>query len=145
MKRMVMLLLMCLMGSAQGAVDHARPPGPDPRTLADGAMKLVAADDVKGFIVYIREHMQIDSAQIDKLSETLTTQRKPLAKMLGKNLGYVFISECRRADTLVRLVYAEKREKSVLRWQFIFYKPRDQWRWVNFHWDEDLPQLFVDC
>ena len=60
-------------------------------------------------------------------------------------MGYAFISECRKSETLARLIYVEKRAKNVMRWMFIFYKPRDRWQLSYFYWDEKLPEIFEPC
>lgn len=135
------------LASAPSLADSVKPAasGPEPREMAEEAMNLVAADDIDGFVALVRRKMPMPPGEIEKIENTLKTQRKDLVSKLGKSLGYLLVSECRRGDTLRRLVYAEKREKSVMRWQFIFYKPRDKWLWTFFFWDSDLAQLFVNC
>jgi hypothetical protein len=73
------------------------------------------------------------------------SQRKLLVKPFGKILGYQFISECRRGDTFSRVLFAEKREKMAVRWEFIFYKPRDKWLLTSFFWDDKARDFFQAC
>ena len=49
------------------------------------------------------------------------------------------------SDYLVRLVYVEKREKNVMRWQFVFYKARSAWSVSSFNFDDNLNALFAPC
>ena len=117
----------------------------EPRQIADDAMKYVAADDMKGLFVLIARHMPLARDELDKLRDSSIEQRKKIPAVIGKSMGFAFINECRISDFLVRLVYVEKREKNVLRWQFIFYRSRNLWTMVNFIWDENLNSLFAPC
>lgn len=145
MRMLFATLMLTLLASTPSGADSTRPPGPEPRQIAEQAMKLIAADDMKGFIAMVRAKMPMPKGEVEKIEEMLKTQRKDLGATLGRGLGYMLLDECRRGDTLARLVYAEKREKNVLRWQFVFYKPRDTWEWTFFHWDADMQQLFAGC
>lgn len=145
--RPILLVLFAWLVAVPAHADSQNPPpvGPQPRQLAEEAMSYIAADDISGFVALVKRKMPMPAADIEKVESTLKSQRKEVISKLGKNLGYVFVSECRRADTVLRLIYAEKREKNVLRWQFIFYKPRDKWQWSYFYWDADPQQLFAPC
>jgi hypothetical protein len=146
MRLMVMICLTTLVAAHASADANKLPPtGPEPRQLAEEAMSFVAIDDMTGFIAMVRRKMPMPAGELDKLEATLRSQRKEVVSKLGKSLGYVLVNECHRAGVLLRLIYAEKREKNVLRWQFIFYKPRDKWLWSYFYWDSDPQQLFAPC
>jgi len=117
----------------------------EPRQIADDAMKFVAADDMKGLFVLITRHMPLGRDELEKLRDSSIEQRKKIPAVIGKSMGFAFIKECRVSDFLVRLVYVEKREKNVLRWQFIFYRSRNVWTMVSFVWDENVNSLFLPC
>lgn len=140
-----LLATVVLLASAQNVAKPSVAAGPEPRQIAEDAMKLVVADDVKGLVSLIGRHMPMEKDQLDDLREKLVPQRKEVAKMLGKSLGYAFISECRKSDVLIRYTYVEKREKNVVRWQYIFYKPRTTWQLAFFFWDQDANSLFLPC
>ena len=117
----------------------------EPRLLGDQLMKFVAADDMPGLFAYMSTVSTMEKAQIDDLRDNVIKQRKPLVSSLGPFAGVGFVSECRRGDFLSRLVYAEKRAKSVMRWQFIFYRVRDKWKIIYFFWDDKINELFESC
>jgi hypothetical protein len=127
------------------ATSSAAATGSEPRQIADNAMKFVAAEDLKGLFEFIGRHMPMERGEIAKIRDSIIDQRKKIGGVIGKPIGVAFISECRRSEILVRLLYAEKREKNVMRWEFIFYKPRKVWTMASFHWDNNLQGLFVPC
>ena len=49
------------------------------------------------------------------------------------------------ADTLTRLMFAEKRTRGPMRWTFVFYRARDKWQIVYFYWDDKLTEFFQPC
>ena len=140
-----LLMLLAILASVQGSTTPHNVLPAEPRQLGDDAMKFVAAEDMKGLFAFIAVHMPLDREAIDKLRDTSIEQRKKVSAALGKPLGFAFIRECRLADVLVRIVYVEKREKNVLRWQFVFYKARNSWTMSSFNWDENQNELFAPC
>lgn len=131
--------------SAVPATGTAAIATPEPRQIADNAMKFVAAQDMKGLFDFIGRNMPMEPGDLIKIRDNIIDQRKKIGDALGKPLGFAFISECRRSEMLVRLLYVEKREKNVMRWEFVFYKPHNVWTMTYFHWDADLQNLFVPC
>jgi hypothetical protein len=133
--------------SAQAST-QAPPATPgEPRQIAEAAMEYVSREDMKGLFEFIRKNMPMEKEELDKIRDSTITQRKQLPKAIGPYIGYAFISECRKANTLSRVVMVEKRAKHVVSWQFIFYKPRDKWQLNSFKWDanELSASTFAPC
>jgi len=131
--------------SAVPATGTTAKAAPEPRQIADNAMKFVAAEDLKGLFEFIGRNMPMEPDELKKIRDNIVDQRKKIPGALGKPMGFTFVSECRRSEILVRLLYAEKREKNVMRWEFIFYRPRNVWTMVSFHWDSNVQGLFAPC
>lgn len=146
---MRMLFLLALLVASTGLASAQSPPpaatASEPKMLADRAMKYLAANDLKGMFKYIRGIMPIDQADLDKTLETSISQRKTFPSKLGEYIGYAFISECRRFDQLSRVVFIEKRAKNFIRWEFVFYKPREKWQLSAFYWDTKTAEVFANC
>jgi hypothetical protein len=141
-----LVAMLAVLASAQNAATPSSAAAvSEPRQIAEEAMKYVVADDMKGLFAYIQLHMPVEKKKLDDLRENFIGQRKALPEALGKIVGFAFVSECRRSDFLVRLVYAEKREKNALRWEFIFYKARNNWALSNFVWDDKATAFFESC
>lgn len=133
--------------SAQGSTQvQSAAPG-EPRQIAEAAMEYVAREDMNGLFEFIRKNMPMDKDELDKLRDNTISQRKQLPKAIGAYVGYAFISECRRANTLSRVTLVEKRAKHVVRWYFVFYKPRDKWQINSFKWNAEgiTDDIFAPC
>lgn len=140
-----LLAAVVVLASAQNTVAPPANALAEPRQMAEDAMKLVAANDFNGLFVHIGKHMPMKKAELDAIQAKFAELRKPLPEAVGKVLGYSFINECRKSDVLVRYTFIEKRERSVLRWYFILYKPRNTWHFTNFFMDQDVNALFQPC
>jgi hypothetical protein len=140
-----LMATLALLAGAQNAAPAVASAVLEPRQIAENAMKFVAVNDMKGLFELIARHMPLAPEELEKIRVNMVEQRKAIPGSLGKSLGYAFISECRKSDFLVRYVFVEKREKNVMRWQFIFYKPRTTWHMSHFYWDQDTNSLFAPC
>lgn len=117
----------------------------EPKMLADKAMKYLASNDLKGMFRYIQDIMPMEQAELDKIRDTSITQRKTLPATLGEYMGYAFISECRKFDQVSRVIFIEKRARNFIRWEFVFYKPREKWQLSAFYWDTKNTEIFASC
>jgi len=140
-----LLAAVVVLAGAQNAASPAAKAVPDPRQISEQAMSFVAADDMKGMFKLIALHMPMKSDELEAIRTKMVDMRKTLSERTGRILGYAFISECRKSEILVRYTFVEKREKSVVRWQFLFYKPRNTWQMLSFFMDEDMNSLFMPC
>ena len=60
----------------------------------------------------------------------------------GNSVGFELVREIKLGSSLARYVYLHKFEKSVLRWQFDWYRAADHWRIVYFNFDDKARDLF---
>jgi hypothetical protein len=140
-----LMAMIAVFASAQNAAAPATTAVFEPRQISEEAMKFVADNDMKGLFEHIGRHMPIEKKELEATRLNFIEQRKQLNGTIGKGVGYAFIGECRKSDLLVRLTYVEKREKSVVRWLFIFYKARNTWQITNFFMDQDMNAVFLSC
>jgi len=141
-----MIELMVMLGIFASVQNAAAPAAaPEPRQIAEDAMKFVVANDMKGLFELIGRHMPMKAEELETIHTKTLEARKVLPEQAGKVLGYAFISECRRSDIFVQFTFVEKREKAAVRWQFLFYKPRNTWQMTYFFFDQDLKALFASC
>jgi hypothetical protein len=141
---MLMMATSVSLASSQAA-NPAATAGLEPRQLGDNAMRFVAKDDMKGLFEYMGTIMPLQKSELDKIRDNVIDQRKGVTSKIGAPAGHALISECRKSETLSRLIYAEKRTRSAMRWTFIFYKPRDKWTLVYFFWDDKYTEFFEPC
>lgn len=137
---MKILMLLAVVATVDSKTDV-----PEPRRIAEQVMQRVIADDIPGFFEIVGRNMPVEKEQFVTMRENVTRARADAKKTLGPMIGYSPVSECRRGDYLVRYIYVEKRARTVIRWQFIFYRARDKWMMSLFLFDQNLASLFAPC
>src|SRR6185503_3008118 len=114
------------------------------RRLAQSVMERISGGDDRAALELLRPNIPISKADFDiSLGKTLK-ERQALTDRLGKIVGVKLVREERVSDFLYRITYAEKRERHLLRWQFTFYRPQNQWMLNAFNWDDRAMLLFDD-
>jgi hypothetical protein len=143
------LVLLTLLSSAT-IIASAQSPSPaatvsEPKMLADRAMKFLGSNDIKGMFAYVHSIMPMEKSEMDKIRDTTLSQRKTFNSSIGEYVGYAIISECRKFDQVSRVIYIEKRSKNFIRWEFVFYKPKEKWQLSAFYWDNKNAEIFASC
>jgi hypothetical protein len=59
-------------------------------------------------------------------------------ELIGEYKGFEKVSEVKRGNSLTQLVYFVKYERQPLRFEFVFYKPDQEWRIQNFIFDDKI-------
>jgi hypothetical protein len=140
MKRM-RILLACL--AVFGCTAGTSGPGAiEPKAVADAAMRLVVADKVDEAFAVLKPHWPFPQNEFDTIVLKTIQQRNLLGGRFGKPLAYELIGEEKLSNFGTRLTYAEKREMHVVRWQFTFYRPKDEWKVNSVFWDDNFGLLF---
>lgn len=142
------LVLLILLSSPVVLASQSAPPtssGTEPRALAERVMRYLPSDDIKGLFAFAHTLMPADKSEMDKFRDTTISQRKALDATIGPYVGFAFIGECRKSEQVSRVTFIEKRTKNYLRWEFIFYKPKDKWQLSAFYWDNKNAEIFAAC
>ena len=114
----------------------------DIRKLADSAMNLIAQDKVDEAFAKLAPYWPMPENELTTLVLKTVQQRNLVEPRFGKTLGIEFLGEEHAGDFGVRFTYVERRERHVLRWRFVFYKPKDCWIVNSVFWDDQIGELF---
>lgn len=60
----------------------------------------------------------------------------------GKIIGYKLLDFENKEDVLLEVRYLLLFEYHALRWEFLFYKPKEEWYLDNVFWNDTLTELF---
>jgi hypothetical protein len=112
------------------------------RKFADGVMGSIGAGNFDGAVKQIRMYTGLPAAEFDVFTAQVANQLPALLQRYGPATGYDFVREDVAGQSLIRLVYLEKHEKSALRWAFIFYKGEKGWVLSDFKLDSNLLAVF---
>jgi hypothetical protein len=112
------------------------------RALVDKAMAMLAKNDAKGAIESFAPYWTLPRAEVDVAVSKIVEQRKLLPGRFGKGVGVQFVEQKTVAGTLLRIVYLEKFENHAIRWIFLFYRPRSEWQFNFFNFDDKIHEMF---
>jgi hypothetical protein len=116
----------------------------DARALAEAAMEHIGTGEFESAFERLRPHWPFPMVEFENLLQTTLSQRANVESRFGSSLGYEFVESETVSDFLLRLTYAEKTERHVLRWRFRFYKPEDRWILSSIEWDDNVDALLRD-
>ncbi len=77
--------------------------------------------------------------------ESVKAKYKDLIPLLGEYYGYEKIGDARIADGLIMNTYMVKYDRQPMRFDFILYRPKDEWQLQNLefsdNWEEALEEI----
>jgi hypothetical protein len=127
-KSLLIVLLFCTFNSIAQS---------DPQKMIDEFFDLYknkGTDSALDYLFGTNKWMDGSKDQIDgvklKLNSTL--------KLLGEYQGYNLITKKSVADHLSLYTFMVRYDRQPLRFSILFYKPNDQWRLMNFSYDDNL-------
>ena len=109
------------------------PPMPSARDKAEPFLASVAVGDGDSALDALVKGSLLETQP--KQLEVLKTQIRAGIKLYGKYIGIELIEEKTIGKSVVSLTYLMKFEQNPLVWNFVFYRPLDQWQvsWVMFN------------
>ena len=112
------------------------------RKLSDGIMASVGAGNYEGAWKQMKPYAVVPAAEFDAFSAQFNSQLPNILQRYGSSSGSEFVREERAGESLVRLVYLAKHERSAMRWFFVFYRGPKGWALSDFKFDGNLIGLF---
>ncbi len=112
------------------------------RAKVEEFMKLIVVDEVDEAFQVLKPYWLFPENEWAQLQIETNQKMAMVEPRYGQNLGYVFVREEAVRDTVLRLIYIQMRERHLLQWRFLFYKPNDTWILNACLWDDDIEALF---
>ena len=95
------------------------------REIADEAMRQVEKNDMKKFVGVLAPYLRIPKTELEEFILTYQNQMRKVKDRYGETIRIQFVKDELTADTVYRVIYFQKLEKTFIGWRFIFYKPGD--------------------
>ena len=112
------------------------------KLFADNVMGSVAIGDLKASYDKMKPYVLVPETEIESVYLQSKAQRDQLKERIGKTIGYEYITSKQVGQSLFRLIYIEKTEKTIFYWSFYFYKVDNAWTLILFNFGDNLPGLF---
>jgi hypothetical protein len=84
----------------------------------------------------------IPVSELAALQVSTSKQLDLVKSRFGNILDYKLIKQDEIEGLAIKYTYIIKYEKHIIRWIFIFYKPKDKWYLDSLNWDDKLIELF---
>ena len=144
MKRLCLVVLMMIACFAWAGEVHAKVfvTEEDAKAKVEEFMKLVGVDELDEAFQVLKPYWIFPENEWTELQIDTSQQMAMIEPRFGQTIGYDFVRAEVVGDTVLRLIYIQKRERHLLRWRFIFYKPYDRWILNACLWDDEIEALF---
>lgn len=144
MKRLCLVVFMMIACCAWAGELHAKvfPTKGDVKAKVEEFMELVGVDEVDEAFQILKPYWLFPENEWTQLQIETSQKMTMIEPRYGQTLGYDFVREEIVKDTVLRLIYIQKRERHLIRWRFIFYKPNNMWILNACEWDDELEALF---
>lgn len=116
----------------------------DERVLKDisiSIIKTISEDKVSEAFDIMQKYSPLPSQEFEKAKEQSVKQLDFVKPRFGEYIGYEFISSSKVGDSIIKHNCIVKCEIFIIRWEFIYYKPKDKWIMTNFKWDDQIRLL----
>jgi hypothetical protein len=144
MKRIsILVLVVLLFGSVQFGWSENSRTSSGVKEICVNFLEQISSGEYDDAFTYIKSHPHSIGEQEFSELEISTIQQSPTIKSLyGRALDIQLMKEAYASQIAMRLVYVIVREHLPVRWQFIYYKPEQEWVLVSILFDDDMEKLF---
>ncbi len=112
------------------------------KDLTKRFMLLISLGQIESAFSELKDFIVIPHSELEALAQRIKMQMPLYLSRYGKGVGSEFISEASAGGSVYKLIYIQKFERHVLRWQFIYYKPKTQWILNSVKFDDDISGIF---
>ena len=139
------LILLTLLTSAKFSFSQLAKPQSKQELIAvcDKFMDMFKDAQFRQAFSYLKHYSVIEDSKLDTLGITVSRQMGGLKNSYGRIVGYERVSAREVRNSIVKVVYIIKFEKTFLQLRFILYSPGANSGWTinNFKYNEELDEL----
>ena len=114
----------------------------DLRKAADGMAASIGTGNYNAAWKQMKPYSVVPPVEFDAFVAQFQSQLPTLLPRYGKAIGSEFVREDKAGESLLKLTYLAKHEKSAMRWLLVFYRGEKGWVLSDFKFDGNLNALF---
>lgn len=142
-KAYVLIFCLLLLGVAQAGWSENSRTSSGVKEICVNFLEQISGGTYNEAFSYIKTFPHSIGEQEFSELEISTIQQSPTIKSLyGRALDIQLIKEAYASQIAMKLVYVVVREHIPIRWQFVYYKPEQEWILVSILFDDDMEKLF---
>jgi len=142
------LILFSFMALAKSSFSQMAKPQTKQELIAvcDKFMDMWKDGQIRQAFNFIKHYSVIEDTKIDTLGMTVARQMGAIKNGYGRMVGYDRVSAREVKNSVVKLVYIIKLEKTFLQCRFILYSPGGASGWTinNFKYNEEMDELIFE-
>jgi hypothetical protein len=116
---------------------------PGVKAICANFLEHAAADDYAAAFSYLKAQPNCISAENFAELEALAVQQADaIRQAYGSAIDVRLVKEELAGDFVLKLVYVVRREKHIIRWEFIYYKAAADWKLDAISFDDDITRVF---
>ncbi len=112
------------------------------QAFADRVMQRAARDDYRDAVEEMSDYLANPKAELEVLANELERQKIELNARYGKAYSSELMCRDRTGDSILRLYYLQKLERTGRVWIFTFYRGRSDYYLESFNIRDDLVNLY---
>lgn len=133
-------LLFSTAASAEGQQRLADPAAA--RALTDQVMAQIAAGKIEAGMRLLKPYMVVPENEFEVMLAQASLQVPVMNDRFGKSVGSEFLRQEQAGDHLIMIQHLNLLERTVTRWNFIFYKTPTGWAVNAFAFDDKVLLAF---
>jgi hypothetical protein len=111
------------------------------KALCESFIQLLDRSKFDEAFLILKPYWPLPENEIATLQMQTVTQLNTIAPRFGEIVGSEFVSKKVVNDFIVRFNYVQKRQNHIIRWDFVFYKPKDSWLINSVRFDDSIDAL----
>ncbi|ACL70118.1 hypothetical protein [Halothermothrix orenii] len=112
------------------------------REYCDTFVEYLIKEDTQNAFDLIESQWLFVPSEIQAIELQTVKQLELVKERFGEILGYKMLKKELVDEMFLKYTYVIKYENHILRWIFIFYKPKESWLLNTFRFDDSISKLF---
>ena len=112
--------------------------------LTDAVVSEVAAGELERGLRLMAPYAIVPESEFEVAIEQARIQFPSLLARVGNPIGHEFICEKEAGQSFYKVIQVVKYEKHMVRFRFVFYKPKDYWVLNTYYFDDRIEALFCE-
>ncbi len=138
MRKYIAVVIICLMAATANAGELSEQ---ETKSLTDQAMWMFHSEKIPKAYNILLPYWPVPESEVQSVISQTQDQWPTITDRFGKSIGFEYIKTQRVGKSLMKHLYIQKFTYHAIRWQFVFYKPKDKWLVNLVRFDDKVEEL----
>ena len=138
MRKFMAVVIICLMAATANAGDLTVQ---ETKSLTEQAMWLFHSEKFSDAYNTFVPYWPVPESEVQAIIYQTQGQWPNVTNRFGRSIGFEYIKTQKVGQSLMKHLYIQKFTYHAIRWQFVFYKPKDKWLVNSVRFDDKVEAL----